>query len=161
MTLVIIAGLAITLFAVAYLTKRRFGVLGLGLAAGLVLSQELTRYVAKFLQYGDFPVEPLKYTTAATILLILAPVIALLFAGPRYYDKHKTVISSLLFAALATIILMEPLARDLPTYDASIEPAMSWLAAHTSIIIVVGIIAALLDTLHMHTTKLEPRKGKR
>lgn len=160
MTLVIIAGLAICLFAAAYLTKRRFGVLGLGLAAGLVLSQELTRYVASFLQYGDFPVEPLKYTTAATIVLILTPVVALLFAGPRYYDKHKAIVSSLLFAVLATVILVGPLARDLPTTDATVEPAMSWLATHTSIIIVVGIIMALLDTLHMHTTKKEPKKAK-
>ena len=39
MALVIILGIAVVLFILAFLTKRRFGVLGLGLAAGVVLSQ--------------------------------------------------------------------------------------------------------------------------
>lgn len=160
MTLVIIAGLAVALFAAAYFTKRRFGVLGLGLAAGLVLSQELTRYVATFLQYGDFPVEPLKYTTAATVLLILAPVVAMLFSGPKYFDKHKAIVGSLMFAVLGTVMLIGPLARDLPMADKTTEPVISLIADYTSIVIISGIVLALLDTLHMHTTKLMPKKGK-
>ncbi len=160
MTLVIIIALALCLFALAYVTKRRFGVLGLGLAAGLVLSQELTRFVATFLRYGDFPTEPLKDTTAATVILVLAPALVMLFSGPKYYDKRSALVGAVLFALFATIILVGPLARDLPTVDTAVEPFMSFIARNTSWLIVTGIVISILDTLHMHTMRSLPKKGK-
>lgn len=160
MTLVIIVGLAVSLFALSYFTKRRFGVLGLGLAAGLVLSQELTRYLATFLQYGDFPVEPLGYKASATVLLILAPAVVLLFSGPKYFHKRQAVIGSVLFAVLATTMLIEPLAWNLPTTDTSVEPVTSFIATNTPFIIITGVVVAILDTLHTHTSKALPKRGK-
>lgn len=153
MTLIVILALLVSLFLIAYLTKRRFGVLGLGLAAGLVLSQELTVYMERFLRYSDIPVEPLAYKTAAQIFLILIPALVMLFAGPRYYSKKSVVIGSLLFALLATVMLLGPLVRDLPKMDDNTMEVMSLIASNSSWIVTIGIVSAVMDTLHMHTKK--------
>ena len=99
MALTILVMILLGLFAIAFVTKRRFGVLGLGLTAGLVLSRELTSETASFLQYIDFPVGSLSYTALSTCLLILLPALVLLISGPKYQDKRLAAVGALMFLA--------------------------------------------------------------
>ena len=55
----VLIALMAALFGLAFLTKRRYGVLGLGLAGGLVLSQQISKDFGAFLQALDVPVEPI------------------------------------------------------------------------------------------------------
>lgn len=160
MTLVLLLVLAVSLFALAFFTRRRFGVLGLGLAAGLVLSNQLTKEVATFLQLGDFPVEPLSHQSAAIVLLVLAPVIAMLVSGPKYLDKRAAVIGSAIFAVFGTVLLLAPLSMSLPLASSPMQPVFSTIASNSPMIIAAGIIAAVVDMMHDQGKKPFAKKGK-
>jgi hypothetical protein len=160
MTLVILLVLAVSLFALAFFTRRRFGGLGLGLTAGLVLSEQLNKDVAQIMRVGDFPVEPLTYRSAAIIFLILAPALVMLFAGPKYNDKRAAVFGGIAFAIFGTILLLAPLSTSLPLNDPAIRPTLSAIALHSPTIIAAGIIAAVFDTMHAHGKNVLGKKAR-
>lgn len=160
MTLVILLVIALSLFALAFFTRRRFGLLGLGLAAGLVLSEQVAAQVAEFLKLWDFPVAPLSHKSAAIVLLILAPVVILLLAGPKYADKRAAAISGAAFGIVGTVLLLAPLSMSLPLSDAAIQPMLSQIALNTPMIVAAGIIAAVLDLMHAHGKKPLAKKAK-
>ena len=160
MTLLILLVVAVALFALAFFTRRRFGVLGLSLTAGLVLSEQVSGQVATFSQLGDFPVAPLTHKSAAIVFLIIAPALVLMFSGPKYTDKRAAAIGSAAFAVFGTVLLLAPLSMSLPLTDAAIMPMLSQIAMNTPTILAAGIIAALVDTMHMHAKKPVDKKGK-
>jgi len=160
MTLLILVVLALSLFTLAFLTKRRYGVLGLGLTAGLVLSQELSKELAGVMTASDFPVEPLTFQSAASMILILAPALALLFAGPKYQDHKLAIAGSVMFAVYGTLLLFGPLTMSLPITDPSVQPTIDWIAKNSSIIISIGVIAAVADLMHSHAKIPLSKKGK-
>ena len=160
MTLVILAVLAISLFTLAYLTRRRFGVLGLGLTAGVLLARDVSGDVENFLKYADMPVDPLSFGTAALVLLVLTPALLLLFSGPKYGGPKMALLGSLAFAVFGTVLLLAPLSRDLPLQDASIQPVMTFVAQNSSLIVAACVVLAVLDALNMQKTKHFGKKSK-
>lgn len=160
MTLVIMLVIAVSLFALAFFTRRRFGLLGLGLAAGLVLSEQVSGQVAEFLKLWDFPVAPLSHKSAAIVLLILAPALILLLAGPKYADKRAAIISGAAFGVVGTVLLLAPLSMSLPLTDAAILPMLSQIALYTPTIVAAGVVAAVFDLMHAHGKKPLDKKRK-
>jgi hypothetical protein len=160
MTLVILLVLVLSLFAIAFVTKRRFGVLGLGLTAGLVLSQVLTKDTAGFLRYFDFPIGSLTYEAAGSALLILAPALVLLVSGPKYSDRRLAIAGSALFAVFGVVLLLTPLAPILITADPSVQPMMSAIALNNPTIISAGVIAAVVDMMHAQGKTSFGKKAK-
>lgn len=145
MTLVIILVVLVSLTFFAYASKRRYGVLGLALTAGLVLSQQIARDTSNFLRAADMPVEPLAYQSAASILLILLPSLVLLLAGPQYTVKRSRVIGSVAYGLFATVLLIGPLTIDLPTLDATVKPVLDIIAANKATIVTIAVVAAVVD----------------
>lgn len=160
MTLLILFVIAVALFTLAYMTKRRFGVLGLALAAGLVLSNQLATEFATFLRLGDFPVEPLSHKSAAIVFLILAPALVLLFSGPKYTDKRAAIAGSVTFAVFGTVLLLAPLTMSLPLTDVSMMPLMSQIAQNSPTIIATALIVAVVDTMLAHSKKPLDKKAR-
>lgn len=161
MTLVIITVLAIALFGLAYGTKRRFGVLGLGLAAGVLLAQHATKFVSAQLKSYDVPVEPLTYDVSAIVVLTLLPALLLLVGGPKYFVKRSAVIGAVAFALLGTLLILGPLTTALPTEDTAIRQALLFVSKWQGTIIAIAIMAAVLDTVLLHTGKsTSPKHGK-
>lgn len=160
MTLLIVVVLALGLFGLAFATKRRYGALGLGLTAGLVLSQELTKDLAHILRVADFPVEPLSFQSAAIIVLILAPALILLLSGPKYTNQRSVVIGSVVFALYGTMLLLEPLTTSMPIADSSVGDMINQLARYHTFIICVGVIAAIVDMMQSHVKTPSLKKGK-
>ena len=158
MTLVIIVGIAIALFGLAYSTKRRFGVLGLGLAAGVLLAQNATSFVAGIFKSYDLPVEPLTYAVSATVTLTLLPALLLLVGGPSYISKRSAVIGATAFAVLGTLLILGPLTTALPTIDSGIKQMLDFIAQWQAAIIALAILAAVFDTILLHTGKSNARK---
>ena len=158
MTLVIIVAIALALFGLAFVTKRRFGVLGLGLAAGAILAQSWSREAAHWLSDNHIPVQPLSHFTASTLLLILLPALLLLIGGPKYTERKYAIIGSACFALLGTMLLIGPLTTDLPTADSSIHVALVFIARWQNVLIAVGIALAIIDMLLAHGPKLPRRK---
>ena len=158
MELVIILGSAVTLFTIAFVTKRRFGVLGLGLAAGVVLSQLWAVSLSIFLKNQGVQVEPLSHLTVAQVLLTLLPALLLLTAGPKYHDKRGAFLGSLLFAVLAVLFTVSPITRDF-SIEGDTSPIFDFITQWQNVLVGVGVALAIADMLHAHGPKL-PRRSK-
>jgi len=97
-------------FAIVFITKKRFGLLGLALAAGSILSdvwQNSSGLISKALD-----IQPsLFLVTIVSIVLVILPAIVLLFHGHSYKTLISRIIGSVLFTILAMALLIEPLSR--------------------------------------------------
>lgn len=134
------------LFALAFFTKRRFGVLGLALAAGAMLSTlwvgDLTPIIAKAGIVLVAP--PLESVVAAA--LILAPAVLLLSSGPVNKKPTQRVIGAAAFAVLATALLLQPLGSAL-VIDATAKPVYDFFVQYRAVIITICLVFAVLDIL--------------
>ena len=108
--ILIYSTIAIILFVSALVTKRRFGLLGLALASGSLLSDIWGLKFDKLLVYSGFPSNSL-VSSIAMSSIILAPAILLLFHGYTYKTSFGRLIGASLFTLLAMAFLVEPLGR--------------------------------------------------
>ncbi len=160
MTLVIILVILCALYGLAFMTRRRFGVLGLALAAGVVLAQSASRYVGQFFEQQSIPVAPLSPGSAATVLIILLPPLLLLMGGPVYRSKKSAFIGALGFALLGTFFLLGPLTTALPADDQVIRNALVVISQWQNVIVVIALVLALLDTFMVHGAVARHHKPK-
>lgn len=139
-----LAIVTLCLFLVAFFTKRRFGVLGLSLAAGALLSANWTGTLTPFIEQQGVVVSvpPLEVIVAAS--LILAPAFLLLFSGPTYEAGWARALGSLCFTLLALAFLLAPLG-DVLRLDGQSKVIFDTLVTSQSVIIVAGLIAAIID----------------
>lgn len=144
--LIVLAIVTAALFITVYVTKRRVGVLGLGLAAGAILSNlwvgNLTPLVA---QAGIEIVRPPLSSVVATVVTLL-PALILLFGGPGYKATWQRIVGSLVFAMLAIVLLLEPLGAALVVDEAG-KPLFEFLQRNQNILITAGLGFAIIDLL--------------
>lgn len=159
MTLVIIVLIFLGFFALAYITKRRFGVLGLGLAAGVLLAQHAGGAVSDFFLINRVPVAPFTPSVLATVALTVLPALFLLFGGPSYSKKLPHIIGSVGFGLLATLLILGPLTTALPTEDAAVKQLLDIIADWQSAIIAGAIAVAVIDTVLLHSKKAASEKA--
>ncbi len=142
-----------SLFALAFLTKRRFGVLGLALAADAMLGRlwvgDLTPIIAKA---GFVLVKP-PLESVVLAGLILLPAVLLLASGPTYKKMRQRVVGAALFAVLATALLLEPLGSAL-VIDDTAKPVYEFFVRYHVSIITVCLALALLDLLVTRTPRI-------
>lgn len=147
MNLVIILLVVVgTLFATAYFTRRRFGVLGLALCAGFLLSMMWTADVTPLVRQAGIVLltPPLSSVVAAT--LILLPALFLLFSGPTYHKRWPRLFGAAAFALLATSFLLTPLGSGV-NFDDTGKQIYTLLMDNRNLIITAGITYALFDLL--------------
>lgn len=150
--LIVIAILLLGLFALAYFTKRRFGVLGLALCAGSLLSASwaatLTPLIA---EQGIVLIAPPLSAVVAAALVLLPPVL-LFFSGPTYSKQLGRIGGAAMFAVLALVFLLKPLGVSLLLDETSMR-IINTLNDNSNLIIVIGIAIALADILVTRTPK--------
>jgi len=149
-------GLALVLFIGAFLSKRRFGLLGLALTAGATLSTIWSDSAGLIISMtGLVPVGPLTNALALSIVVLL-PAIVLLFHGYKYKSVFSRVIGSLLFTILAVAFLLEPIGFALP-----LEGTSAYLyhqaISYKDLVISAGVILAVVD---LFFTKPAPKTDK-
>jgi hypothetical protein len=159
MTLAVIAGILVTLFGLAFATKRRYGVLGLGLAAGVLLASNARPFVSDFYEVNGLPTSPLTADTAAIITLVLLPSLLMMISGPAYSKKISAVVGALGYAVVGTILLIGPLLTALPT-EPTVSVALHQIADNQKIIVSFGVIIAIIDAMWTHTTAPKRKKDK-
>lgn len=146
--------LAAGLFLGAFLSKRRFGLLGLALTAGATLSS-IWSYDAGLVVSGTGLVPDGPLTNAIALsLIVLLPAIILLFHGYTYKENAARVIGSILFTLLALAFLVEPIGFALPL-DGTAADAYRWLVDHREIIISIGVVLAIVDLFFTKPKLLE------
>jgi hypothetical protein len=140
------------LFVLAYITKRRFGVLGLALAAGAILSAmwvgDLTPLVA---QAGIIIVRPPLQSIVASAL-ILAPAIVLLISGPKYTSGIQRTVGAIAFTALAIAFLLPSLGSAL-VVDGTGRGVYDFFVQYRTVIVTIGLLLAIGDLLVSKTPK--------
>lgn len=151
--LVIFLGLLAVLFIVAFITKRRFGVLGLALAAGAFMSGlwvgDLTPIVAEVgVQLIKPPLE-----SVVSAGLIMLPAVILLLSGPTYRPGLSRNVGALLFAVFAGVLLLEPLGSALVIEGVG-QSIYDILTRYRNEIITACLAIALFDTLAAKTPKI-------
>lgn len=141
---IVFAGMAVLLFTGAFISKRRFGLLGLALTAGATLST-LWSYDAGLVvsSIGLFP-DGVVTQAATQSLVVLLPAILLLFHGYSYKNIVSRSIGALLFTVLALAFLVEPIGFALPLEGVGAEVYRT-LRTYKDAIISVGVILAVID----------------
>lgn len=140
------------LFGLAYFTKRRFGVLGLALAAGSMLSELWAAQLTPYVRDAGLVVQNPPLITIVSVVLVLLPAVFLLFSGPSYRNTAKRVIGALLFAVLAFALLIEPLGSALVLQGEG-RAVYEFFVANQVYIVTVCLILAVFDLLGAHTAK--------
>jgi hypothetical protein len=146
------------LFALAYFTKRRFGVLGLALAAGSMLSELWAAQLTPLVRDAGLVVQNPPLITLVSVVLVLLPSTFLLFSGPSYHDRAKRVIGAFLFASLAFALLIEPLGSALVLQDEG-RMVYDFFSSNRVYIVTAGLIIAVFDLLSTHTSR-PPKSSK-
>ncbi len=149
---IILSIVIVTLFAMTYFTKRRFGVLGLALCAGALLSTMWTPQVTELVRSAgvELVAPPLANVVSAAIVLL--PAIFLLFSGPTYYKKWQRIVGSLAFALLATSFVLVAFESQL-NLDETGQQLYDFLTQNRSLIVTGAVIYALLDLLTFKAPK--------
>ena len=144
LVLALLVGIAIALFAAAFFSKRRFGLLGLALTAGATLST-LWSYDAGLIvsSTGLVPDGPITNAVALAVVVLL-PAILLFFHGYSYKGMFGRVVGSLLFTALALAFLTEPIGSVIALSGIS-QDVYNFIVANKSTIISIGVIFAVID----------------
>lgn len=140
------------LFALAYVTKRRFGVLGLALAAGSMISELWAAQLTPLVRDVGLVVQNPPLITVVSVTLVLLPAIVLLFSGPSYHDTSKRIIGALLFASLAFALLIEPLGSALVLQNEG-RAVYEFFSSNQVYIVTIGLVIAIFDLLSTHTSK--------
>ena len=140
----------ILLFGLAYATKRRFGVLGLALAAGSMLSGLWAAKLTPIVADAGIVVQNPPLITLVAVILVLLPALLLLFSGPSYHDIPMRLAGAFLFAALAFALLIEPLGSALVLQDQGKE-VYDFFVENRVYIVTVGLVLAVIDLLAVHT----------
>ncbi len=155
---VILAAIALVLFAVSFVSRRRFGLLGLALAAGSILSSLWGNDASFVVGASGLPSSPL--VTAATLsVLVLLPSILLLFHGYTYKNIAGRVIGSLMFTLLAMAFLVQPLGYAL-TLQGFGANTYTLLVQNKDTIIGFGMIFAVVDLFFTKPAHLAEKKSR-
>ncbi|HXH27303.1 MAG TPA: hypothetical protein VNG90_05400 [Candidatus Acidoferrum sp.] len=141
-----------SLFLLAYLTKRRFGMLGLALCAGSLLSSSWAATLTPLLQQQGFHLisPPLESVVAA--LLIVTPPVLLLFNGPKNKKPLPRLLAAGLFAFFAFVLLLGPLGGSLLLGGLN-QTFYDQITGMNSTLVAVCILIALFDLLLTHPSK--------
>lgn len=158
MVVIILLGVCAALFVGSFLSKRRFGVLALGLAAGAIISPIWSDTASLVVSSTGLVREGPLVMTIASSALILIPAVLFMFHGYSYKHIIGRVVGSVLFMLLAAAFLVEPVGSAL-TLTGPAGNVYQWLASHHELIISVGVAFAVVDFL-LSKTVHKTNKGR-
>ena len=131
------------LFAVAFITKRRFGILGLALATGSILSDVWVHSAGTVVSTAGISLSPMIFN-AISVLIVVAPAGVLLFHIHKYKTLAGRIFGSVMFTILAMAFLLEPLGR-LFVFQGFGSEAYNILVSNRLIIIGICLTVAIVD----------------
>jgi hypothetical protein len=155
----ILVAVILALFVAAFVSKRRFGVLGLGLTAGATISP-IWGVNAGFVVSSTGLIQEGPFVNAiAFSALILIPAVLFMFRGYTYKHLFGRVLGSLLFTLLAAAFLVGPIGATL-TLTGPISGVYRWLVSNRELILGIGVAFVVVDFLFAKTAH-KPEKRHR
>jgi len=158
METIIVLAIAILLFATAFISKRRFGLLGLALAAGSILSGIWSYEAGLIPSLFSIPSGSLTSAVVSSVIILL-PVALLLFHGYSYKTLISRVVGASLLTVLAMAFLVEPISHVLVIQGVGAS-AFNWLLDNRTTIIGVGLILSIVDLFFTKSTHMSDKHYK-
>lgn len=158
--IIVFAGLAVVLFAGAFISKRRFGLLGLALTAGATLSSIWSYNAGLVVSATGLVPEGVITQAVAQSAVVLLPAILLLFHGYSYKNIVSRIVGSFLFTILALAFLVDPIRYALPLEGLG-ATVYSYLTQYKDIIISAGVILAVVDLFFTKPAHLAEKAHKK
>ncbi|HET6622697.1 MAG TPA: hypothetical protein VFG56_02065 [Candidatus Saccharimonadales bacterium] len=155
-----VVAVAALLFVISFVTKRRFGVLGLGLAAGVIIASQFSLWMTHLFNTQAFSFDPFSDHDMAMIILVLAPAVILLAGGPRYQSHKGALLGSAAFVVLAFVLLIEPLSGNTGWLQQNIPDIVKFFSTNQGLIAAFGVILAIGDMFLSHNPHLKLPKKK-
>lgn len=138
-------GVAVAVAALVFVLNRRFGVLALALAAGVLLAELWAEWLAGVIGgLGVSSVAGLPNGVIATIILTVGPLVLLLITGPKGLGKLLRLVSAVLVGMLAAAVLVRPLGKFM-TLDAEAMKTYKLLSDWWYYVATVGLVVGLVD----------------
>ncbi len=155
--LMVLAVVFVVLALLAFVLRRRFGVMGLALASGSLLSSMWADDLVSIIAGINGSVATIATAGLVAAGLVVLPALVLLFSGPTYPTRRSRLIGAGLFGLFATVLVAGPLSSAL-VMDTTAQAVFGWVGAHTRVIVTAGITLAVLDVLAIHTAGLHAGK---
>jgi hypothetical protein len=155
-TLFVLAVAFLILFLPSYLLKKRFGVLGLSLAAGALISAYLETPATALLESQGVTLVQPPLSSVVAIALVLLPPFILFLGGPSHDKNIHRIVGSLLFAVMAFLLIL-PQLQNIFLIEPAANEMLDVIAKYKNWIISGLIIYAILDTM---ATRLGWLKGR-
>lgn len=144
--IIVLIVLLLALFAGAFFSQRRFGVLGLGLAAGAVISPIWGETAGYVISATGLVPGGLLVNTIALSLLIVLPAVLFMFNGHSYKYLVERILGSVLFTILAAAFLIGPIGA-VVTLTGPVAGVYEWLVSNQLLIVSIGVSLAVVDLL--------------
>ena len=155
-TTIIVIGILAGLFILSFFFQKRFGLLGLALAAGTLLASQLTPWMQDLTQAVQQYLGGISPVAAAAIILTVLPSIILMLTKQKKYHSLKGRILGAILYTVMTGFAILPFVID--SVEVSNEIKSFILTSQTTAII-TGVIIALLDlTLFGKKSGIEDKK---
>ena len=158
MSVAILFGVIVAvIFAAAFVSSRRFGPLALALAAGFLLAEWWSNWLGSILDGFGMELDWLPNGVIAVLLLLLAPLFALLASGPKYQKKHMKIVSAAGIAFLAAALLVMPLGKFMSLDGQALE-LYKMFAGAWRYIATAGLVLGVVDLFLAHTAPARTSK---
>lgn len=132
------------LFALVFLTKRRFGLLGFALAVGSILSELWSKDVTPLVKSAGIELVAPPLLTVVAAALLLLPALVLIVKAPAQKHLLQRSVSAAAFAALAVAFLL-PVFGDALVIEGQGKAIYDTLVNYRPWIVTVGLVYALVD----------------
>lgn len=158
MSVAILFGVIVAvIFVAAFVSSRRFGPLALALAADFLLAEWWSNWLGSILDGFGMELDWLPNGVIAVLLLLLAPLFALLASGPKYQKKHMKIVSAAGIAFLAAALLVMPLGKFM-SLDGQALGLYKMFAGAWRYIATTGLVLGVVDLFLAHTASARSPK---
>ena len=156
--MLIIAIIAAVLFVVTFVTKRRYGVMALGLAAGTVLASAWAVNLAAELSQDGLTIPGIGSLSLAAALLIVAPALLLSIGGPAYKKHLQSVIAAAAVAILGALLCLGFVSLDAGSKVGALGGLTQFASTNQPSLVAIGVAIAVIDMVL--TSKSAPHRSK-
>lgn len=154
---IVLAIIVAALFAVIFFTKRRFGLLGLALAAGSIVSNLWSHDLTPLIRQAGLEIVSPPLSSIVAAALVLLPAAILLFSSPANKKSIHRIIDAAAFSVLAVAFLLPILGDALVLQEQGLE-IYDMLIEYRAWIITAGISYAIVDLLLAKRKKEDTHK---
>lgn len=143
---IVLAIVTAILFAIVFFTKRRFGLLGMALAVGSILSNLWSQDLTPIIRQAGLEIVSPPLASVVAAALVLLPAAILLFSSPANKKFIHRILDAAAFAVLAVAFLL-PVLGDALILEAEGLEVYNFFTEYRAWVITAGLVYAVVDVL--------------